>query len=210
MEAEEQQVEQIKKWWSENGRTVVAGLVIGLGGVFGFNSWNAYKERQAEQASRQYAELVSTATAGRHEQVLRQVTDLVDEFPKSGYAALGSLLAASSAVSTGKHDVARSHLSWAVENSAIAELADVARLRLARVLTANGDYASARTTLDAITSDAYAALAGELRGDISHAKKDTDAAAAAYRDALAAEDATQDARARIQAKLDDIGRYNIQ
>ncbi|MEW8396328.1 MAG: tetratricopeptide repeat protein, partial [Candidatus Thiodiazotropha sp.] len=35
-QTEEEQVEAIKRWWKENGTSVIAGLVIGLGGIFGW------------------------------------------------------------------------------------------------------------------------------------------------------------------------------
>ena len=34
---EEQQVEAIKSWWQENGKAVVLGAVIGLGGLWGLS-----------------------------------------------------------------------------------------------------------------------------------------------------------------------------
>ena len=37
-ETEEQQVEAIKKWWKEYGLTIAVGLVLGLGGIFGFRA----------------------------------------------------------------------------------------------------------------------------------------------------------------------------
>ena len=39
-DSEQEQVEDIKKWWKENGRSVIAGLVIGLGGMVGWKSWD--------------------------------------------------------------------------------------------------------------------------------------------------------------------------
>ncbi|MDH5355953.1 MAG: tetratricopeptide repeat protein, partial [Gammaproteobacteria bacterium] len=36
METDEEQVEKLKKWWQENGRSVIAGIIIGVGGLFGY------------------------------------------------------------------------------------------------------------------------------------------------------------------------------
>ena len=36
---EEEQVEAIKKWWQENGMSIIAGVVIGITAIFG---WRAY------------------------------------------------------------------------------------------------------------------------------------------------------------------------
>ncbi|PAR85254.1 YfgM family protein, partial [Vibrio cholerae] len=40
-DTEEQQVEAIKDWWKENGKAVIFGAVIGLGGLFG---WRYYQD----------------------------------------------------------------------------------------------------------------------------------------------------------------------
>ncbi len=44
-DSEEQQVEAIKDWWKENGKAVIFGAVIGLGGLFG---WRYYQDSVVE------------------------------------------------------------------------------------------------------------------------------------------------------------------
>ena len=41
METEEEQVERLKAWLKENGLSIVFGIVIGVGGIGGYNYWNA-------------------------------------------------------------------------------------------------------------------------------------------------------------------------
>ena len=36
---DEEQVEKVKAWLKENGTSIVAGVVIGLGGIFGWQFW---------------------------------------------------------------------------------------------------------------------------------------------------------------------------
>lgn len=209
MESQDQELEALKKWWQENGRMVVAGLVIGLGGVFGYTSWQSYQQRQSELASQLYAELTATFAEEKHEQALLQADGIIEEYSGTGYGALAALLAAASAQNADQPDAARAHLEWVIENSAIEGLKDLARLRLAHLLADRNDLATARSTVEAISSDEYAALADELRGDIALADGNPDVAAETYRKAMESEAVAQDARARMQMKLDDIGRYNI-
>ena len=61
-ETEEQQIEAIKKWFKEYGPTIIIGLVIGLGGVFGFREYQDYSETQMQTASDAY-ETVMAAQA---------------------------------------------------------------------------------------------------------------------------------------------------
>ena len=39
--SESEQVEQIKRWWKDNGRALVFGLVVGLGGLAAYRYWDA-------------------------------------------------------------------------------------------------------------------------------------------------------------------------
>ena len=115
--ADEEQVEALKKWWSENGKSIVAGLAIGLAGVLGWSSWQTWQRNQAELASVRYEQLVDDAAADRHEQALSQAESLAGEFPDSAYASLASLIAARAAVRTNAPDTAERHLRWVVEHA---------------------------------------------------------------------------------------------
>ena len=37
--SEEEQVQAIKKWGKENGPGIIAGLILGLGALFGWRYW---------------------------------------------------------------------------------------------------------------------------------------------------------------------------
>ncbi len=41
--SEEQQVEAIKRFWKENGTAIIAGVVLGLGGLYG---WRYFQDQQ--------------------------------------------------------------------------------------------------------------------------------------------------------------------
>ena len=70
MAADEEQVEDLKKWWSENGKGLLAGLAVGLAAVVGWSSWQTWQRTQAELASVRYEQIVSEAVAGNHAQTL--------------------------------------------------------------------------------------------------------------------------------------------
>ncbi len=48
---EEEQVEALKAWWDENGRSIVVAIVIALAAGFGWQGWKSQQEGQAEAAS---------------------------------------------------------------------------------------------------------------------------------------------------------------
>ena len=53
-DSEQEQIDAIKTWWKENGRVITVGLVLGLGGVFGWSTWQSYATAKAEQCLLQY------------------------------------------------------------------------------------------------------------------------------------------------------------
>lgn len=59
-DSEEQQVEAIKDWWKENGKAVIFGAVIGLGGLFGWRYYQDSVVEAREAASESYTSVIST------------------------------------------------------------------------------------------------------------------------------------------------------
>ncbi|MDX1434368.1 MAG: tetratricopeptide repeat protein [Gammaproteobacteria bacterium] len=209
MDADEEQLEALQKWWKENGRTIIAGVVIGLGGVFGWNYYRAQSEREAEQASRVYEQMVDMAAADDHLEALARADLLMREHAESGYATLAGLLAAKSAMAAGQRDAAERSLRWVVDNGDRAELKDVARLRLARLLIDADDLGASLALLDQVSAGEFSGSVRELRGDAYRAQGRADAARDAYAAALASDALDPETRARVQMKLDDLGRTDF-
>jgi predicted negative regulator of RcsB-dependent stress response len=204
LETPEQELEALKDWWKENGPTLVVGIAIGLGGVFGWTWWQDHLRSQAEGASQIYQRVVESATAGRHESVREQAAEIVRSYPKSGYAALASLLAAKSAFSENDFEGAKRQLKWVIENSDSASFKDLARLRLARILIDQTMLDEAMATAESVEQQAFRASASEIRGDIQIARGDTEGAREAYMEALASGAISRPTRSRVQMKLDDL------
>lgn len=208
METEEQELEALKKWWDENGRTVVIGIVLGLGAVFGWTTYQQQLESEAETLSISYQQILEAASEGAHGAVRAQAASIIESAPKSGYAALGSLLAARSAYEEQDIDGAKNHLFWVIQNAEKSQLKDVARIRLARVLIEENRLGEAKSNLDAIENEAFTPSADEIRGDILLLEGDVDGARDAYQRTLGADNISNATRSRVQMKLDDLGVSN--
>lgn len=205
METAEQELEALKSWWEENGRTLVVGVALGLAGVFGWTWWQDHTRARAEEASVIYQQLTEDAAANRHEEVRAQAAAIIETHPKSGYAALAALLAAKSAYEENDLERARQQLAWVIDNSQSDSFKNVARLRLARVLIQENKLDEAMTTVDSVKDEAFSASASETRGDILLEKGDSEGARNAYLEALGAIYVSGTTRARVQMKLDDLG-----
>lgn len=209
MAGDEEQVEELKKWWSENGKGVLAGLAIGLVAVVGWTSWQTRERTQAELASMHYAQVVNDAAAARHEQALSQAEALADQFPDSVYASFASLVAARAAVQTNDPGKAKQHLEWVVDHAPFPELASIARLRLARLLIDAREYDGALAELGRIDSTPFHGRVKELQGDIHHARGDSTAARESYETVLADGELSSSTRIRVRMKLDDLGKFTF-
>jgi len=91
-ETEEQQVEAIKKWWHENGRSVILGVVIGAAAIFGWQGWGKYQIKQSEAASDEYTATLDALQQDGDPVVLAE--SLQSEYSDSMYSIMASLAAA--------------------------------------------------------------------------------------------------------------------
>ena len=66
---DDEQVERIKNWWSDNGSSVIAGLVIGIGGLMGWRYWVDYQTNVAAEASSHFANMVSSVESNKNDAV---------------------------------------------------------------------------------------------------------------------------------------------
>ncbi|WP_088332459.1 tetratricopeptide repeat protein [Lacimicrobium sp. SS2-24] len=179
---EEQQVEAIKKFWKENGTSIILGAVIGLGGLWGWRYYNEERIAAQEQASEQYEQAVIQLVEG--EQGYQTAKQFVSENPDNHYAALAALQLAQQAVDAGNLDDAATQLQLAAEKAGVDALAGVARIRLARVQLQQQAYDDAMATLDKVTNESYRSLVLELKGDVYVAQEKPEQARSAYSEAL--------------------------
>lgn len=198
--SEEEQVEALKKWWKENGKSVVAGIVIGLGGVFGWQYWTQHQQQVAEQASLQFERLTDSVAAGS-EVAVSQAQTLMVEHADSSYAVFAALNLAKVKFQQGDLDGAKAQLRWVIDNAGDQSMQQVARLRLARLALDQGAVDEASALVAQAPEDNYRGDFAELRGDIALGKGDRAAARDAYREALEYKVSNG---ALVQMKFDDL------
>ncbi len=204
-ESEEQQVEALKQWWKENGRGIIFGLVLGLGGVGGWGLWQDRTHARAEAASIRYEQLLQAMERKDAAAVTEHGERLLADFSDTGYAPLTRLLLAKNDYQEERHEAAAAHLQWVIDNAPDTALKKTARLRLARLKFDRGETAAARKLLEPPEDGAFLASFEELRGDILLTQKDSDGARGAYTRALVHVPASGPARQRLEMKLDELG-----
>lgn len=183
--SEEEQVEALKKWWKENGRSVVGGVVIGLGAVFGWQAWQQHQQSIAEQASVQFEQLNQSLARAALEPAVKQAEQLINEYGNTPYALFAALDLARVKLQQGDAAAALERLQWVLDNADEASFRQIARLRMARIQTDTGDLDAAQSLIDSAEDDAFRGEFAELKGDIAFARGDRQAAHEAYTEALA-------------------------
>ncbi|RUR34528.1 YfgM family protein [Vreelandella nanhaiensis] len=208
--SEEEQLDIVKRWWKENGTSLIAGAVLAAAGVFGWNAWQNYQEGQSEAASVRYQQLISIATAQELDEqqtasARELVAELTDDYGKTLYADLARLLDARLAVQQDDLEGAKASLEQVADGSSRRYVQSLAWLRLARIEVASGNPNAALELLDEPISESLAAQQADVRGDAHAALGQTEQARSAWQNALALAQQQDQTLYGVQFKLDDLG-----
>jgi len=205
---DEEQVERIKKWWSDNGTSVIAGLVIGVGGLSGWRFWVDYRDNVAAEASAHFSEMMTALDASQQDSVIEHANIILDEYSSTTYADLARLSLAKAYAEAGEFNKAEQQLNMIVDNSTETSLNLIARKRLSTVLLQQGKLEQAFSVVDIDYPSEFAAAFEEMKGDILAAQGKNNAAIEAYQKARLAQPAAPNAQ-YLQQKLEDLGRDSV-
>lgn len=203
--SEREQVDAIKQWWNDNGKSILLGLAVGLAGLGGYRYWDSTMNAQAENASINYEQFLNLAGEGGSPEAIKTGEAILEAYPNSSYARLTGLLLAKLEVDDGQLDAAKKHLQWVIDHAGSKEIAAIAQARLAQLALAEGDAAAAWKLFEQIGA-ANSEQFAELKGDILARLGRVDEAAQAY--AMAQKVVTEagaDPRL-LELKTDALGR----
>lgn len=196
---DDEKVEDLKEWWKENGISIIVGVVLAIGGLFGWEYWKDYKLNSANAASALYAKADNTSI----EQMLPDVKTLESDYASTPYAAIANLKLAQQYAEAGDYTQAVTALRWVIDKGKEAALKDVANIRLARVLLAMGKTDDAMKLASQNYPQAYVSLTEELKGDIYAAGNKPKEARDAYDKAM--RNANGGSTDFIKMKRDNLG-----
>ena len=180
---EEEQIEAIKSWWKENGKSILLGLVLGIGGIGGYRYWQSNTEEQAKIASMQFEEVLSLPAKDK-DKLIAKVKDIESQYAGKSYADLSAFIAAKKLVEDKDYPKAKEQLEWIIANSNQESFIHIARIRLVKVLLQMNKADAALTLIKDIKSPAFDSTYAELRGDVYAALKEFTNAKAEYQLAL--------------------------
>jgi predicted negative regulator of RcsB-dependent stress response len=200
---DDEQLEAVKRAFTEYAPWILGGVVLGVGGWFGIQSYRSHQNGVALQAAQQFSQMTAALQMNDPQKSLQLAEGIIKDFPSSPYADQAQLTIARIDVDSGKAADAVAPLTHVMNESKDSELKQVARLRLARVLIDQGKPDDAIKTLAGGTPGSFAGRYHSVHGDALYAKKDIPGAIAEYSMALGTSDGGVDA-AMLQLKLADL------
>ncbi len=199
--AHDDETEKLREWWKRNGTGIIAGVVIGIGGVGGIQGWRMYEDSQAGKASVLYEQMLGAAAAERSEAASSAAQALVSKHSGSGYADLAQLMLARLALETGDSAKAQAALNDLIASTSDPVMRQVARVRLAVIALKDGEPEKIRSLAKAEAGEGFTSHFQELLGDALVASGDLDGARQAYEEALKGVTADSQAGRLITAKI---------
>lgn len=172
---EEQEINQLKDWWKENGKTIIVAFILGVGGMFGWRYWQAHQAEQIAQASAQYDALIYSAQQDKQAKKAN-IEQFVQANSKTAYAVFALLDEAKKAAEKQDFAAAEVNLNQALTQSQDEVLTSIVALRLSAVQFQLGQLDNALTTLNQVKGESFDARKAILTGDIQVAKGDKVAA----------------------------------
>jgi len=210
MRTEEEQIEALKKWWQENGNSLLIGIGVALAVVFGWKAYENSAEQAKAEASMMYQQLVTAATSDGFDSqdeastVSYLASELKSKFDDSEYGLYASLFLAKEAIAGDDLDSAKQELNWALDQTDDLRLQHIIKGRLARVLSAQGAQEEALALLEA-SDPTFKPNFLEIKGDIYLRMGEKQKAAELYTEAFELTREQPQALPLLGIKLADLG-----
>ena len=88
---EEEQLDALKRWWRENGTSVITGLAIGIVAIAGWNIWQQRSRGISEQASSLYQQMVTAIEQKQNDAADKFSEQLIHDYARTPYGAFARL-----------------------------------------------------------------------------------------------------------------------
>lgn len=182
-----EQSERVRQWMKENGAAIVMGVVLAIGGLYGWKFWQNNEKDAQMQAAAEFQGLAAALDQSRFDQAFSHFETIKTGYPKSTYKPMGQLMIARARLQQGQAELAeslyRDLLNTTSASTQFIQL--IAAERLARLLLNKGDTEAAETLLNTYADNvAMSSRFAEVRGDLLAARGDADGARDAYQKAL--------------------------
>ncbi|OOH89638.1 hypothetical protein BMT54_06260 [Pasteurellaceae bacterium 15-036681] len=198
---EEQQFEEAKSWFKENGTPILVIICVIALATFGWNFWQKHQLETAQQTSANYQQVMESYVQNPEKNV-PLVEKFIADNKGSNYAVFAQLEQAKASAEKGDFAAAKATLEQALAASDDATLNNVVSFRLGLVQYQLKEFDAALASLAKVQDKAWDFRKQTLVGDILVAKGDIAAAKSAYEQAKA--NATEQDQMLIDIRLNNL------
>lgn len=200
-QTEEQQFEEAKNWFKQNGTPILVAITLALASWAGWNFWQSHQQESALKTSATYQQVMESYLQNP-EKNQPLVERFIADNKGSSYAVFAQLELAKQQVEKGKFTEAKNALEQALSQTSDVALLNVIRFRLAAVDYQLGNFDSALFFLSQLQDKSWDSRKQILSGDILIAKGDIEAAKSAYQQAK--ENASEQEKGWIELRLNNL------
>ncbi|MCF6299979.1 MAG: tetratricopeptide repeat protein [Proteobacteria bacterium] len=175
-----EQEELVKEWLMNNWFTMVAGVGLGIGGIWGFAEWKTTAETNKLEAANQFARIQEVIELSEYDDAVEMTTQYETDHGSNFYTIKSHMLLAQAYVKAEEIEKAVTQYESIIAAKPEKSIAEFVRLRLARLQVSLGQYDVAMSNLYLVKSLAYKTVVEEITGDVFIAKGEVDKAHDAY------------------------------
>jgi len=199
---ENEQVDALRRFFANNGKALVVGVVLGVGALAGWRFWSNHQDGSFRETSAAYQQVTSALDASKP-----NTLDAVSKFASENsntYGALAALDLAKQYVDQNQLEKAAAQLQSGLKATQDANLLAVLNLRLARIQLQQKQADEAIKTLDAVKGEGWTAIVADIRGEALLSKGDAQGAREAWSKGIASE-ASPALKEMMQMKMNNLG-----
>jgi predicted negative regulator of RcsB-dependent stress response len=163
--SEQEQLEQLKKWWSDYGASIIIGALLAVVISLAWHFYQNQKDHDRMEASLAYEQLLGAVEASDADKIQRQAQFIHQHYLHTAYASFALFVQAKQAAEQKRFDDAAKYLKTVIAETNALSLRQIARLRLARILIATNQAALALDTLQTLDDPHYEAMVHIVRAD---------------------------------------------
>ncbi|OCA54571.1 YfgM family protein [Photorhabdus namnaonensis] len=198
---ENEQVDAIRRFFANNGKALVFGLVLGAGALIGWRYWQSHQTNQLQESAEAFERVDRGLIASTKEG--HAAAEKFASETNNSYGVMTHMHLAQLAVEKSELTKADQFLSAAAGQAKNEDLQALVNIRLARVQLAEDKTDAALKTLEQVKGSGWVAVAEDIRGDALLKKGDIAGARAAYTKGLSS-DSPQAIKSMLNLKLNNL------
>ena len=110
---EREQAEQLKQWFKENWLWMVAGIGLGLGGLYGWQGYNAYLDGKSQDAGQRFTAMLQAFDSADLDKGREIGAEIISKYGSTPYADQAVMVIARGDAETDQlDDAAAKHQQW--------------------------------------------------------------------------------------------------